>query len=101
MGNAEFNSRHGDWEGYDFAYRMVAVWELGRPITLQEMRELHGFRVAPRGMVYLPRSIYDGVDLEEQKLVSVRVGVLLAVEPTLMVMQLLDRRNEALQMPRT
>lgn len=100
MGNTEFNSRHKDWDGYDFAYKMVTVCELRRPITLREMKEVHGFRLAPRGMVYLPRSIYDGVDLGQQKMVSKKIEVLLAVERTLICRWLLDRRNEGLQMPR-
>ena len=70
LGNAEFNNRHKDWDGYDFAYKMVRVWELCRPVTLREMREVHGFRGAPRGVVYLPRSVYEGVDLGGQRLVS-------------------------------
>lgn len=77
LGNAEFNSRHKDWDGYDFAYKMVTVCELRRPITLREMKEVHGFRLAPRGMVYLPRSIYDGVDLGQQKMVCKKIEVLL------------------------
>lgn len=75
---------------------MVTVWELWRPVTLREMREVHGFRLAPRGMVYLPRSIYEGVDLGEQKMVSKGIEGLLAA---LTCEQLLDRRNEGLQMP--
>ncbi|OQD75588.1 hypothetical protein PENDEC_c006G01030 [Penicillium decumbens] len=68
LGNAEFNNRHKDWDGYDFAYKMVTVRELQRPITLDEMKEKHGFKLAPRGLVYLPKSINDSVELEDQKL---------------------------------
>lgn len=69
LGNAEFNSRHNDWNGYDYAYKMITVCELRRPITLKEMKEKHGFTLAPRGLIYLPKSINDSVDLKQQKLV--------------------------------
>ncbi|KAJ5250704.1 hypothetical protein N7489_001114 [Penicillium chrysogenum] len=68
LGNAEFNNRHKDWDGYDFAYKMVTVCELRQPITLKEMKEKHGFKLAPRGLVYLPKSISDSVDLNQQNL---------------------------------
>lgn len=69
LGNVEFNTRHQDWAGYDFAYKMVTVRELRKPITLNEMKEKHGFKLAPRGFVYLPKSISDCHDWKEQKLV--------------------------------
>lgn len=69
LGNAEFNNRHPDWEGYDFAYKMVSVYALRKAISLREMRESFGFRAAPRGPVYLPRSIARSVDWREQELV--------------------------------
>ncbi|KAJ5193836.1 hypothetical protein N7472_006302 [Penicillium cf. griseofulvum] len=72
LSNAEFNSRHKDWDGYNFAYKMVTVCELRRPITLKEMKEKHGFKLAPRGLVYLPKSINYSVDLNQQKLVKSR-----------------------------
>ncbi|KAJ5790424.1 uncharacterized protein N7518_007435 [Penicillium psychrosexuale] len=72
LGNAEFNNKHKDWDGYDFAYEMVTVRELRRPITLKEMKEKHDFKLAPRGLVYLPKSISDSVDLNQQKLVRSR-----------------------------
>ncbi|KAJ5729021.1 uncharacterized protein N7483_003529 [Penicillium malachiteum] len=69
LGNFEFNNRHPDWDGYDFAYKMITVRELCQPITLGEMKESHGFKFAPRGLVYLLKSIGDIVDLDKQKLV--------------------------------
>lgn len=69
LGNAEFNNRHKDWDSYDFAYKILSVCELRWPITLSEMKEKHGFRMAPRGLVYLPKSINDSIDLKDQKLV--------------------------------
>lgn len=62
LGNAEFNRRDKDWNGYDFAYHMLAVYELRCPISLKEMRDKYGFKSAPRGLVYLPRLISDNVD---------------------------------------
>lgn len=69
LGNTEFNNRHKDWEGYDFAYEIVTVYELRRPISLKELREKHGFKSAPRGLVYLPKSINNSVNWKQQKLV--------------------------------
>ena len=69
LGNVEFNDRHEDWDGYDFAYEMVTVYELLRPIFLKEMKDEYGLKSAPRGFVYLPTSISDAVDWKHQKLV--------------------------------
>ncbi|OAT11208.1 hypothetical protein BDBG_06151 [Blastomyces gilchristii SLH14081] len=69
LGNIEFNTRHKDWEGYDFAYEMVTVYELRQPISLKEMKEKHGFKSAPRGLVYLQKSISNSVNWKQQKLV--------------------------------
>lgn len=80
LGNTEFNDRHKDWDGYDFAYKMVTVRALRRPITLEEMKEKHGFKMAPRGLVYLPKSINDIVELREQTLVRrLMFGLLLSL----------------------
>ncbi|KAL5333702.1 PUA-like domain-containing protein [Aspergillus crustosus] len=68
LGNKEFNSRHKDWDGYDFAYKMATVYELRQPISLKEMKE-RGFKSAPRGLVYLPSAISDSVDWRKQKLI--------------------------------
>lgn len=67
LGNAEFNSRHSDWDGYDYAYRIVTVYELWHPISLNEMKGKHGFKLAPRGRVYLPQSISDSIEWKQQK----------------------------------
>ncbi|KAJ0416718.1 PUA-like domain-containing protein [Aspergillus carlsbadensis] len=69
LGNAEFNTHAKDWEGYDFAYKIDTVYELREPISLQELKEKHGFKSAPRGGVYLPLSISDSVDWKQQKLI--------------------------------
>ncbi|KAK3368693.1 hypothetical protein B0H63DRAFT_529054 [Podospora didyma] len=34
LGNAEYSARHPEWDGYDFAYKMLSAWELRQPITL-------------------------------------------------------------------
>jgi predicted transcriptional regulator len=67
--NAEFNRRDKGWEGYDFAYKIVTVYKLRQPISLKEMKYRHGFKSAPRGLVYLPLSISKWVDWRQQKLV--------------------------------
>ncbi|QSS60104.1 hypothetical protein I7I51_04901 [Histoplasma capsulatum] len=41
LGSVEFNGKRKDWDGCDFAYEMVTVYELKRPITLKEMKEKH------------------------------------------------------------
>lgn len=69
LGNVEFNTGHKDWDGYDYAYKMVTVYELRQPITLKEMKEKHGFKSAPRGFMYLPTSISDCHDWKQQRLV--------------------------------
>jgi hypothetical protein len=67
LGNAEFNARHPDWDGYDYAYRILSVWELRQHIPLGAMRTKYGFKSAPRGLVYLPKSIGDQVIWNRQK----------------------------------
>lgn len=70
LGNAEFNRNHADWVGYDFAYEIVSLFELLQPIPLSDLKDRHGFKLAPRGLVYLPPSISDHVDWRRQKPVS-------------------------------
>lgn len=69
LGNVEFNTGHEDWAGYDFAYKMVTVYDLRQPITLKDMKENYGFKSAQRGFMYLPKSIRDSYDWTQQKLV--------------------------------
>ncbi|RVD80738.1 uncharacterized protein DFL_008631 [Arthrobotrys flagrans] len=57
FGNEEFNSRHKDWDGYDFAYKIISVYELRDPISLSEMRAKYDFKSALRGLVYLPKAL--------------------------------------------
>lgn len=58
VGNKEYNDRHADWDGYDYAYRIRSVHEIDNGgITWAMMRDVHGFEIAPRGRVMLPQSI--------------------------------------------
>jgi predicted transcriptional regulator len=91
LGNMEFNTGHKDWAGYDFAYKVVTVYELRRPITLKEMKEKHGFKSAPRGFMYLPKSISDSHDWKQQKLVCPSKPR--SRGSSLIIMQLLDRNE--------
>jgi predicted transcriptional regulator len=66
LGNKEFNTRHKDWEGDDFAYKILSVYKLRTPIPLSELKSTHGFKGAPRGLVYTPQSLLESVDWEQQ-----------------------------------
>jgi hypothetical protein len=68
LGNSEFNARHRDWDKYDFAYRVRSVRQLCIPITLAGMKERYGIKGAPRGLVYVPPSMFEDVRLDAQKL---------------------------------
>ncbi|KAJ7271177.1 hypothetical protein C8J57DRAFT_1320979 [Mycena rebaudengoi] len=40
LGNAEFNTqRDGEWERYDYAYRILSVWKIKQPIGVKMMKE--------------------------------------------------------------
>ncbi|KAI0746077.1 hypothetical protein C8Q76DRAFT_49600 [Earliella scabrosa] len=67
-GNREFNTRHRDWDKYDFAYRVRSVRQLSTPIDLKVMKERYGIKGAPRGLVYVPPSMLEDVHLEAQEL---------------------------------
>lgn len=72
LGNAEFNGRHKDWRGYDFAYRILSVYELRKPIPLAEMRSRYGIKIPPRGLTYLPLVVSESVVWHRQKLILER-----------------------------
>jgi predicted transcriptional regulator len=57
LGNREFNARHTDWDGYDYAYKILSVYHLERPITLSRLKKEYGVGSAPRGPVYVPVSL--------------------------------------------
>jgi hypothetical protein len=66
LGNKEFSERHVDWQGYDYAYEVMGVWELRRKVWLRELKERYGFKGAPRGFVYVTPEMMRDVVLEDQ-----------------------------------
>lgn len=64
---SSINARHPDWDGYDYAYKILSVWELREHIPLKTMRTKYGFKAAPRGLVYVPKSIGDNIVWNRQK----------------------------------
>ncbi|EJD55288.1 hypothetical protein AURDEDRAFT_49906 [Auricularia subglabra TFB-10046 SS5] len=67
-GNREFNTRHKDWDRYDFAYRIRSVRKLDPPLTIAIMKQKYEFKMAPRGMVFLPEQIALDVPWRDQEL---------------------------------
>jgi len=65
--NVQFNARREDWEGYDFAYKILSVSQLEEPIPLAKLKTYHGFKSAPVGFLYTPSSIHDQVVWFRQK----------------------------------
>jgi len=55
LGNAEFNSRHKDCDGYDYAYKILSVYALRKPAKLTEMRAIYEFKPSTRSLVHPPR----------------------------------------------
>jgi hypothetical protein len=66
LGNKEFNERHRDWDGYNFAYKIKSVYELCSPITLKKMKEQYGFKIAPRSIVFVKDDMLKDVLLDDQ-----------------------------------
>ncbi|KAF5017286.1 hypothetical protein F66182_10801 [Fusarium sp. NRRL 66182] len=70
LGNKEYNQKDPDYEGYDYAYRINAVYEInaegGQGITWAMMRDEHGMKIAPRGRVRVPESMIAQYSLEGQ-----------------------------------
>jgi predicted transcriptional regulator len=66
LGNKEFNERHPDWNGYDYAYEIKAVYQLTLPLGLKVMKEKYGWKGAPRGLVYVTPEMAEAFPLEEQ-----------------------------------
>jgi predicted transcriptional regulator len=69
LGNKEFNERHKDWAGYDYAYRIRSVWKLNTPIGLDRMKTMFGMKGPPRGLVYTPATILGQVRWNEQEMI--------------------------------
>lgn len=68
-GNKEFNERHTDWDGYDYAYRIRSVYRILHPIELRGLKGKYGMKAAPRGLVYVPDNITKDVDWSVQECV--------------------------------
>ncbi|KAF5369533.1 hypothetical protein D9758_002792 [Tetrapyrgos nigripes] len=68
LGNRKFNTRHPDWDRYDFAYKVRSVRKLTAPLHLKEMKERFGMKGAPRSLVYVPSEVLEKVKPEEQEL---------------------------------
>ncbi|KZT19413.1 hypothetical protein NEOLEDRAFT_969146 [Neolentinus lepideus HHB14362 ss-1] len=69
LGNKEFNERHADWTGYDYAYRVRSVRRIAEPVALQMMRDVYGMKSAPRSLVYAPPKLLRDLQWMEQTLV--------------------------------
>lgn len=71
LGNKEYNEKHVDYEGYDYAYRIKEVYEInaegGGGITWALMKDRHGMKMAPRGRVTAPASLVAQYPLENQR----------------------------------
>jgi predicted transcriptional regulator len=57
IGNHEFNSRHKDMVGSDYAYKILSVYQLETPIDLAQMKKEHGIKGVPQSRVYTPQSM--------------------------------------------
>ncbi|KAJ6626005.1 hypothetical protein B0H10DRAFT_1781963 [Mycena sp. CBHHK59/15] len=67
LGNAEFNTqRDGEWERYDYAYRIRSVWRIKQPINLKLMKDKYGIKGAPRGLIYVPPMMASEVLWDQQ-----------------------------------
>lgn len=67
LGNKEFNARHSDWDGYDYAYRILSVYHLEQAITLQDLKREYGIGSAPRGLVYVPTALSERINWQDGK----------------------------------
>ncbi|KAI8711545.1 hypothetical protein NCS52_01418300 [Fusarium sp. LHS14.1] len=71
LGNKEYNEKHVDYEGYDYAYRIKEVYEINaegvKGITWEMMRDEHGMKIAPRERVTVPVSMVAQYPLENQR----------------------------------
>ena len=54
LGNAEYNRRDKDYEGYDYAYEILSVYQIDKAIPMAELRAQYGLKSAPRGLIYTP-----------------------------------------------
>ena len=66
LGNHEYNTRHKDWDRFDYAYCVRSVRLLNESIRLKEMKEVYGMKNAPRSLVYVPSMLSKAVRWDEQ-----------------------------------
>lgn len=71
--NQKFNSFDPTFVGFDYAYKILTVYELHTAIPLQKLKSDYDIKAAPQGWRYLPESIKKAVNWKEQKLL-VQVG---------------------------
>ena len=66
LGNDELNDRDEQWQSSDWAYKIRSTFRIDPPIALSTMREMYGFRSAPRGLMYLPSSMRTAMSWSQQ-----------------------------------
>ncbi|KAH9838746.1 uncharacterized protein C8Q71DRAFT_544982 [Rhodofomes roseus] len=74
IGNKKFNERHPDMERCDFAYRVLSVRKLPRPVSLEELKRVYGVGIAPRGRIYAPVKLLHDVPWSSQELLWTQGG---------------------------
>jgi len=80
LGNHEYNTRHKDWDRFDYAYRVRSVRQLKESIRLKEMKEVYGTKSAPRGLVYVPSMLSKAVRWDEQTVLWEDANTMLQTE---------------------
>ena len=74
LGNKEFNERHTDWDGYDYAYEILSVYDLKTPLLLMDLKKNYGWKTAPRGLVYVTSKMLDECALKDQIIVHSKIS---------------------------
>lgn len=72
-GNKEYNDQHKDFEDYDYAYKILSVYEIKEPLTLQRLMDEFGMKSAPRGFTYVRADMAKAVPLQSQTKVACHV----------------------------
>ncbi len=80
LGNREYNTRHKDWDRFDYAYRVRSVRQLKESIRLKEMKEVYGMKSAPRSLVYVPSMLSKAVLWDEQTVLWEDANMMLPTE---------------------
>lgn len=68
-GNYEFNHHDEAWVGYDSAYEILGIHKLKHLITLQDLKQHHGLKSAPRSWMYAPESLLSAIDPEQEDVI--------------------------------